>query len=68
MTIDQVGGIIRAIVTFLAGIAVSKGLVDNATALTVGGAIVTLGTAAWSWWSNRPQKIAATPGIAAKAS
>jgi hypothetical protein len=58
MTADQIGGVIRAILTFLAGIAVAKGWLDNATALTIVGALVTLATAAWSIFTNRPANIA----------
>lgn len=58
MTSDQVGGLVRAILTFLAGIAVARGWVDNATALTIVGGLVTVLTAAWSVFTNRPAKIA----------
>lgn len=59
MTSEQIGGVIRAILTFLAGLAVAKGWVDNATALTIVGALVTIATAAWSVFTNRPANIAA---------
>lgn len=58
MTSDQFGGVVRAILTFLAGFAVTKGIVDSATALTITGAVVTIATAAWSYYTNRPAKIA----------
>lgn len=51
---DQLGGILRAILTTLAGFAVAKGWVDNATALSVTGGVVTVIVAVWSWWTNRP--------------
>jgi hypothetical protein len=57
MTTDQIGGVVRALLTFLAGIAVAKGWLDNATALTIVGALVTLVTAGWSMFTNRPSKL-----------
>lgn len=57
MTSDQIGGIIRAILTFLAGIAVTKGWVDNATAMTIVGGVVTVAVAVWSYITNKPGKV-----------
>lgn len=69
LTSDQIGGIARALLTTVGGIAVTKGWVDQNTAVTISGGLVTVIVAAWSWWTNRPQKIVATPGgIGAKAS
>lgn len=68
LTSDQIGGIARALLTTLAGIAVTKGWVDQNTAVTIVGGVVTVFVAAWSWYTNRPQKIVVTPGgIGAKA-
>ena len=49
----EVGGIIRALVSALGGVLVTKGLIDNETAMTLGGAIVPLLVAVWSVWSKR---------------
>jgi hypothetical protein len=57
LTNDQIGGIIRAIVTTITGILVGKGVIDNNTALWIVGGAGSIGVAAWSWWTNRPQKI-----------
>lgn len=68
LTSDQIGGIVRALLTTVAGIAVTKGWTDANTAAWISGGVLALVTAGWSWWSNRPQKIVATPGgIGAKA-
>ena len=57
MTNDQIGGLIRAILTFLGGLAVGQGWLDNATMITIVGGLVTVGTAIWSFWTNRPAKV-----------
>lgn len=44
----QIFGVVRTILAFVAGIAVTKGYIDDATATAVVGAIVTIGTAVWS--------------------
>lgn len=49
---DQLLGILRALLAAGGGWAVGKGYIDNATATTAAGALLTLGTAAWSYWSN----------------
>ena len=53
MKSDEVGGIVRALISALGGYLVGKGLVDSATATTVGGAAATIIVAAWSVWSKR---------------
>lgn len=53
MNIDQIGGIIRTILAAGGGYLVSKGYLDNATMLSIVGAIVTLLTAGWSVWAKR---------------
>lgn len=57
MTSDQVGGIIRAILAAIAGFFVSKGWVDNTTALAITGAVATVIVAVWSYFTNQPSKI-----------
>lgn len=49
----EVGGVVRAIVSALGGFLVGKGLIDNETAMTIGGAIVPLVVAIWSVVSKR---------------
>jgi hypothetical protein len=49
----EVGGIVRALVSALGGVLVTKGLIDNETAMTLGGAIVPLVVAIWSVVSKR---------------
>jgi membrane protein DedA with SNARE-associated domain len=49
----EVGGIIRALVSALGGYLVGQGLVDNETAVTIGGAIVPLIVAIWSVIAKR---------------
>ena len=57
MTPDQIGGLVRAILATAGGVAVSKGWVDNSTATAIAGGLVTIVTAAWSYWTNRPGKV-----------
>jgi hypothetical protein len=56
---DQVGGLARALLTFGSGILISKGIVDAGTAGTIVGAFVTIATAVWSLWANRPGAVIA---------
>ena len=51
--LTEVGGIVRALVSALGGYLVGKGLIDNETAMTIGGAIVPLVVAVWSVVSKR---------------
>lgn len=53
MTADQVGGIVRAIVSAAGGYLVGKGVIDSETALAITGAAVTIATAVWSVWAKR---------------
>lgn len=53
MTSEQIGGIIRAILSALGGYLVGQGVIDANTAATVGGAVGTLAVAAWSVWAKR---------------
>ena len=49
----EVGGVVRALVSALGGFLVGKGIIDNETAMTLGGAIVPLVVAIWSVVSKR---------------
>ena len=53
MNMDQVGGIIRTILAAGGGYLVSKGYLDNATMLSLVGAVVTIITGAWSIYAKR---------------
>jgi len=53
MTAEEIGGIVRAFVSAAAGYAVGAGIVDQSTATTIGGAVVTIIVAVWSVWSKR---------------
>ena len=53
MKTEEIGGVVRAIVSALGGYLVGKGLIDNETAMTLGGAIVPLVVAVWSVVSKR---------------
>lgn len=55
MTADQIAGIVRAIVSAVGGYFVGRGMVDGETVATVGGALATIATAAWSVWSKRAE-------------
>lgn len=57
LTIDQFGGIVRALLAAAAGYFVGKGVIDADTAATVTGALATLAITAWSIWTNRPAKV-----------
>lgn len=53
MSTEQIGGILRTILAAGGGYLVSKGYLDNATMLSIVGAVVTLLTAGWSVWAKR---------------
>jgi hypothetical protein len=53
MTGEQVGGIVRALLSAIGGYLVGKGLVDEGTMTAVVGAGVTIVTAVWSVLSKR---------------
>lgn len=53
MTGEQIAGIVRAIVAAAGGYFVGKGVIDGETVATIGGALATLATAAWSVWSKK---------------
>ena len=48
MTQDQVGGIVRALVSAAGGYLVGQGLIDAETMLTLAGAVTTIAVAVWS--------------------
>jgi len=50
---NEVGGVIRALVSALGGYLVGQGLVDSETAMTIGGGITTIAVAFWSIYSKR---------------
>lgn len=49
----QIFGVVRTLLAFGAGVFVSKGYFDSATADTIVGAVVTLLTAGWSIFEKR---------------
>lgn len=53
MTGEQIAGVVRAIVAAVGGYFVGQGVVDGETVATIGGALATLATAAWSVWSKK---------------
>ena len=57
MNADQIGGIVRAILTAVGGIVVAKGWTDGATFTLISGAIVTIAGALWSIYTNRSGKV-----------
>lgn len=56
MNADEFGGILRAVLAAGGGIVVTKGWLDNATMLTITGAIATIGVAVWSVFVKRRAK------------
>lgn len=53
MTAEQVGGIVRAVVSAAGGYLVGKGTLDSETAVALTGAAVTIATAVWSVWAKK---------------
>lgn len=53
MNMDQVAGVLRTILAAGGGYFVAKGYVDNATMMSIVGAVVTIVTAGWSVWAKR---------------
>lgn len=56
MSSDQIGGFIRTLLAFGGGLLVSKGYVDEATMMTIVGAITTIVVAGWSWYAKKSEK------------
>ncbi len=52
----QIAGIIRAVVSALGGYLVGRGFIDEANSEVIMGAVVTIGTAAWSVWAKSGKK------------
>lgn len=50
---DQFEGIVRAVLAAGGGYFVGKGIVDNQTMMSVSGALATIASAAWSYWSKK---------------
>ena len=48
MSWDQVLGILRAVLAAVGGWAVGKGYIDDATATSLGGAVIVIASAVWS--------------------
>lgn len=57
MTSDQLGGVVRAMLAMLAGIAVKKGWTDGDSATTIVGGLTELAVAGWSWYTNHPDRL-----------
>lgn len=53
MTVEQFGGIARAVFAAIGGFLVGKGYLDSETALGLTGAAVTIATAVWSVWAKK---------------
>ncbi len=60
MTSDQITGIIRTILSIAGGFVLAKGWVSAETWAWIGGGVLSIGPAIWSWVSNRPAAIAAS--------
>lgn len=53
MNAEQFGGLVRTLLSFGGGMLVSRGIIDQATMLSLVGALVTLATFGWSWWVKK---------------
>jgi hypothetical protein len=60
MNSDQIGGLIRAVLSALGGYFVGKGLIDASTMTTLVGAAATILMAGWSAWTNRASGLIAS--------
>lgn len=56
---EQLLGILRAILAAGGGFLIGKGWVSAETWAWIGGGVLTVGPAIWSWITNRPGAIAA---------
>ena len=61
MNMDQITGIIRAILAAAGGWLVTNGYLDSATLSSAIGALLTLGTIVWSIVNNRTGKTIGAP-------
>ena len=55
MTQDEILGIVRTLLSAIGGYAVAKGLIDQATMITLAGAAASIIVAIWSVVSKRPK-------------
>ena len=53
LTLEQISGIVRAIIAAAGGYFVGQGMLDANTAATIGGAVSTIAVAGWSVWAKR---------------
>lgn len=53
MNMEQMAGVLRTLLAAGGGYFVAQGYIDNATMLSIVGAVVTLATAGWSVWSKK---------------
>lgn len=53
MNSEEVGGVVRAVVAALGGVAVAKGLTDAGTVTAIAGAAATIAVAVWSIVAKR---------------
>ena len=51
---EQVGGIVRAIVSAVGGYLVGRGFIDESTAVSLAGAAATIAVAVWSVLAKKP--------------
>jgi hypothetical protein len=58
MTGDQLGGLVRTILAFLAGF-VPATLMGSDTIAAIIGGLTTIIVAGWSWYTNRPVNLVA---------
>jgi hypothetical protein len=58
ITAEQFGGIVRAVGSTALTYAIAKGWVSPADSEWLVAGAVALATGGWSWWTNRPAKIA----------
>lgn len=56
MNTEEIGGVVRAVLAAVGGIAVAKGYIDNGTMTTIVGAVTTIAVAVWSVIAKRQAK------------
>lgn len=49
MTGEQIGAMVRTVVQLVAGIAIAKGIGDDALWVTIAGAAAAVASGVWSW-------------------
>lgn len=57
MTGDQLGGVIRALLTTFSGSLVTHGYISSSQSEQIIGALATLFVAGWSIYTNHPDKL-----------